>query len=64
LIQLSPRSDRNIGVTVWMLGEPSEHQSEQIEEMHQITLFFTATAVELFLSRVASDPTSELSLDL
>jgi hypothetical protein len=72
LIQRSPTSDRKIGVTVWMLGEPSdrpfrsvtEHQSEQIEDMHQITLFFTATAVEMLLSRIASDPASELSLDL
>ena len=69
LIQLCPTTDRKVGVTLWMLAEPSDRPfrstaEPEYEDMPQGTLFLTAAALQLLLDAVAADPTAQLWLDL
>jgi len=69
LIQLCPTSNRKVGVTLWMLSEPSDRPfrstaEPEYEDMPQGTLFLTAAALQVLLNAVAADPTAQLSLDL
>jgi hypothetical protein len=69
LIQLCPTSDRKVGVTLWMLAEPSDRSfrstvEPEYEDMPQGTLFLTTAALQLLPNAVSADPTAQLSLDL